>query len=105
VGNQDRAATWDKNSGIDRIFGTAGGMAVWVRREEGAGRAAVRGGTSDLVQTSMDLAAMTIALERLMTDLAASLGMAVDDLRRMVAIAADTMHPIIEHATRIKPKE
>ena len=98
----DRTTAWDNNKVADLLFGPSGGMAIWVRREEGAGRACVRK-AGDPAQTAMDLAALKIAFDRLIESIAAAEGITPDQLSRMVRVAETEMSGLTDHATRIKP--
>ena len=102
--NPDRVSTWRTNERADGLFGPAGGLAVWVRRDDldtmGA-RAAARHGPTDPIECAMLLAQLRIGLDKLRTSLCAAQGWDAGTMAKMEADAADVLRPRLDSAARI----
>lgn len=97
----DRASTWDVNRLADVMIG-AGGIAVWVRRGEGAARARLRFG-GDFQTVVMELAHLRVGLDELLASMAQKHNVPLKDLRGVVDAAYRTLKDHTESVTRITP--
>lgn len=92
----DRTDVWDHNKAADGLFGSEGGMAIWVRRKEAAPRSAVRNGTTDFTEVLTELGALKLGLDQLVEAVAQRLSMDVKDVRTGMDLAANV---ISQHAS------
>lgn len=101
--NPDSAGTWDKQEHASTLLGDKGGMALWVRRDEGLPRSAVRFG-GDIVTCLTELAALQMGLDKITSDIAQVHGIDLVDFKGMVGIAHNelTKHTI-EGTSRFMP--
>lgn len=98
----DRTDVWDHNKAADGLFGEEGGMAIWVRSEEVAPRAAVRSGSSDLAEVIAELGALKLGLDRLIEATAKRHDMDPKFVGMAMSVAADMIRKKAEPVIRIR---
>jgi len=100
---QDRAAEWDNQKTADDLFGSGGGMAVWVRNDEHAPRACVRKG-GDLAESAINVGLLIVGVDKLVASIAELHGVTADQVRSMAELAIKEYAPHLEHVARVMPK-